>query len=341
MAYGMPLFTALFIEPTLAARSGHEFGYGLGNYASVVNGHVFHGHDGGITGFVSTSAYSSELGLGFFIALNRQSAKLRDIRQLVGRYLTAGIEPVAAPLAVLSPAELDRHAGYYSLVNPRAEMTRFITRLLENRRIVAEDGKLFSQPMLGGERRELIPVTADSFRLEDEPVATQFMVSGPAGEAFWQGNFGSARLRVAAPWLYLQLGLAGLVLVALASSIMFAFVWLPARLFGRFQAFRVKTALLPLLASLSLVASLLLPFYFSDDMIMDFGQRTLNSMALFLGPLIFVGLSLYAVHDSIRYLRSGEAGKAGVHALFVSLACLAALLYLLAHGLIGMRTWVY
>jgi CubicO group peptidase (beta-lactamase class C family) len=326
---------------TLAARSGHEFGYGLGNYALVMNGHLFHGHDGGITGFVSTSAYSSELGLGFFIALNRPSGKLRDIRSLVGRYLTAGIEPVTAPVAVLGPAELDRHVGYYSLVNPRAEMTRFITRLLENRRIVAEDGKLFAKPLLGGERRELIPVTADSFRLEGEPVATQFMVMGTAGEAFWQGNFGSARLRIAAPWLFLQLGLAGLVLAALASSILFAFVWLPARLFGRFQDFRVKTALLPLLTSLLLVASLLLPFYFSDDMIMDFGKRTVNSMALFLGPMLFAALSLYSVHDSVSYLRSGQAGKAGMHALVVSLAGLAALLYLAAHGLIGMRTWAY
>ena len=35
-------------------------------------------------------------------------------------------------------------------------------------------------PLIGGERRELIPVTADSFRLENRPVATRFLVTDDA-----------------------------------------------------------------------------------------------------------------------------------------------------------------
>ena len=41
---------------TLAARAGFTDGRGLGNSTSIVNGHLFHGHNGGGPGFVSRSA---------------------------------------------------------------------------------------------------------------------------------------------------------------------------------------------------------------------------------------------------------------------------------------------
>ena len=73
-------------KTTLAARSGHEFGYGLGNYAMVVAGHQFHGHDGSMaTGFMATSAYSSDLQVGYFVALNTINPRLWDIAELIAK----------------------------------------------------------------------------------------------------------------------------------------------------------------------------------------------------------------------------------------------------------------
>ena len=77
---------------TLAARAGFTYGYGLGNFTSLVNGHLFHGHNGGITGFAATSAYSSDLGVGFFVSVNRPSGAIRSLATLLGERLTAGFE---------------------------------------------------------------------------------------------------------------------------------------------------------------------------------------------------------------------------------------------------------
>ena len=80
---------------TLAARDGATYGYGLGNFTSLVNGHLFHGHKGGITGFVATSAYSSDLGVGFFVSINKPSGAIRSLATLLGERLTDGVREAA------------------------------------------------------------------------------------------------------------------------------------------------------------------------------------------------------------------------------------------------------
>jgi CubicO group peptidase (beta-lactamase class C family) len=326
---------------TLAARAGHTYGYGLGNYTTIVNGHLFHGHDGGITGFAATSAYSSELGVGFYISVNRPSGAIREIREHVGKFLTRDFEALEPPRADLTEEQLRTVAGYYQLVTPRSELTRFMLRLLDTRRVSLEAGSLFVKPLIGGERRELIPVTVDSFRLEGRPVATQFLVTDEAGDSILQGRFGGNARQVPGWWIYGQLAVAAAVLTLMVSSLLFAFIWLPARVFGRFSELPVQATLVSLLAVLSLLGGVLLPFVLNPDMITDFGNRTARSMTVFLGTIAFAALSFYGLIAAWRSWTSDGPRAARLHALLVAAACVIAVLYLGGHGLIGLRTWAY
>ncbi|MXV99833.1 MAG: serine hydrolase [Holophagales bacterium] len=91
---------------TLAARKGFKWGDGLGVTTYIVGGHLFHGHGGTITGFKSRSGYSSDLGVGFFVSINKESYRIEDIGRLLGERLTEGFEKPESAVASLSDDQL-------------------------------------------------------------------------------------------------------------------------------------------------------------------------------------------------------------------------------------------
>ncbi|MEZ4584835.1 MAG: serine hydrolase domain-containing protein [Gemmatimonadales bacterium] len=222
---------------TLAARAGHTFGYGLGNEASIVAGHVFHGHGGSTaTGFISTYAYSSELGVGYFVSTNMINGKLPAIAKRIVEFLGAGRVAPKAPRISLSSAQLERVAGYYQLATPRTQALDFIYRFVWLFRVWEEDGRLFRKGLLGGQRTELIPVSEDGFRTEDEPVATLFLVDDEQGATYLQSGFEGQMRKISALAAWAQPIAAGLALLLMVTSLAFAPLWMLARLFGRMKA---------------------------------------------------------------------------------------------------------
>ena len=57
-------------ETNDGARAGLEYGYGLGNMVYAGEKGIFHGHDGGIDGFVSKYEYAPGHGAGFVVMAN-------------------------------------------------------------------------------------------------------------------------------------------------------------------------------------------------------------------------------------------------------------------------------
>ena len=326
---------------TLAARAGFTYGYGLGNRALIVNGHVFHGHGGGITGFSSRSAYSSDLGVGFFVSVNRPSGGIGDIWDLLAERLTEGFEKPPGAVAALSDEELRAMTGTYQNVTPRLQLTYVLSRFFDIRRVTLEEGKLFIQGIGGDRKRELVPVTAKSFRYEDEPVASVFSVVDEDGHQVRQA--GPNDRRVSAVWPAFQLSAAGTTLALLISAPLFALVWVPARFLGRMKTIPLRTLLLPLLATLALAVSFIsfiLPFAVGG-VSEAFGKFSGVSFGIFVGSLGFVALTALSLYVSFRSPAAETGRFVRLHGRLVSLACTVALIYLWSHGLIGLRTWAY
>lgn len=325
---------------TLAARAGFTYGYGLGNFTSIGNGHLFHGHNGGITGFASTSAYSSDLGVGFFVSINKPSGGIQDIATLLGARLTGGFDKPEGATADLSDDELQAMAGWYRNVTPRQQLTHFLSRFFDIQRVALEAGKLFIEPF-GGERTELVPVTAASFRHEDEPVARVIRVVDDAGDPILQqgpaGNFGV----ISGAWLAFELAAAATTLLLLMSALLFAPVWALVKVLGGMQAIRVGTLLFPLLATLSMFVWFILPFALISDPIQDLGTVSAASLTIFIGSLVFAALTALSLHASFRSYPVKTDRFVRLHGQLVSVACTVALLYFWSNGLIGLRMWAY
>ena len=323
---------------TLAAREGVTHGDGLGNTTLFVNGHHFRGHGGTITGFRSRSAYSSDLGVGYFVSINRGSGAVADIERLLGERLTEGFEPPRGPVAILSDAELRAMTGSYRLTTPRRQILYGLERLLLVRRIILEEGKLFLLPTVGG-GREIVPVTATSFRQAGEPVPIVFGGVDEEGNRILQTGRAGNYVRVGTARLRFQQAVALTTFLLLLSAPLFALVWGPARIFGRMKTVTVRTALYPLLATLSIVIWFFLPAQFASSL--DLGTVSGWSLTWFIGSLAFAALTALSLCVSFRR-DSVEGGRlVRLHSRLVSLACTVTLLYAWNAGWIGLRTWAY
>lgn len=324
---------------TLAAREGVTHGDGLGNTPLFVDGHLFRGHGGSITGFRSRSAYSSELGVGYFVSINKgSSGGLSDIERLLGEHLTEGFEKPRGPITVLSDDELQAMEGSYRLATPRQQFTYGLDRLLNVRRIILQEGKLFLLPTLGG-GWELVPVTATSFRFEDEPVATVFGGVDHEGNRILQTGRDGNYMRVGTARMRFQQAVTVTTFLLLLSAPLFALAWAPARIFGRMRTIPLRTVLYPLLATLSIVVWFFLPGQFASAR--DLGTVSGWSLTWFIGSLAFAALTALSLFVSF-HRNSMEGGRlVRLHSRLVSLACTVVLLYAWNAGWIGLRTWAY
>ena len=230
--------------------------------------------------------------------------------------------------------------GSYQNVTPRLQLAQVLSRFFAIQRVTLEADKLFIAP-LGGEKRELVPVTATSFRYENVPVASVFRIVDDEGNAILQRGPAGNDKKVSAAWPSFQFAVAATTLLLLISALLFAPVWAPAKIFGRMKTTPLQTLLFPLLAALSIIVSFILPFALISDVVQDLGTISGVSLTIFIGSLVFVALTALSLHASFRSYPVKTGRFVRLHGKLVSLACTVALLYLWSNGLIGLRTWAY
>jgi CubicO group peptidase (beta-lactamase class C family) len=107
---------------SLASRSGLAYGYGLGNVAIARSKAVFHGHDGGIDGFLSMYMYQPEHGAGLVVMVNAPQDDALKAADAITDYLQRSWP--AAPFSEVKPepGQLDALAGFYQSSASRQQM---------------------------------------------------------------------------------------------------------------------------------------------------------------------------------------------------------------------------
>jgi len=172
---------------TLAARSGLDYGYGLGVYSYERRGVAFHGHGGDADGYLAHFAYSTTLDRGYFVVINAfKRGALRRLRRMIEDALIGDYRPAPPPApAFPAPGHLRRLAGHYAPASAR------FGSIEENPGMefrATADG-LVMLPA-GGRRRALVPVSPWHYRHEGETRATMaFIACG--GQLFFQGDAGN------------------------------------------------------------------------------------------------------------------------------------------------------
>jgi len=171
---------------SLAARSGLEYGYGLGVYAYQRRGVSFYGHGGDADGYLAFFAYSRELDRGYFVVINAfNNTALREMRHLIEDSFIGEYRAEAAPVYALTNTHRQRLLGEYLRATHRFRSSAEPARLT-----VIELGDDLATVSAEGKTRALIAVSPWHFRRRDETIATiAFIVCGD--RLFLQGDFGN------------------------------------------------------------------------------------------------------------------------------------------------------
>jgi len=327
----------------LYARQGLTAGYGLGNFAAPRDGFLWHGHTGGIDGFLARYGYLPEHGVGYAYSVNAENAAAFDrIGERIRAHLTRDLEPLPPTPALNPRVDLERYAGLYLLAASRNELTRFLDRLIDVVRVRVSDDRLVARPLLGSEV-ELLPLGGGRFRTGEDPVATLvFLDDGDARllQGYNRAVWGSYQRTPAVPMVALWMA-AGISVLLMVSALLFALVWIPRRVLTgrRVQSIAVRS--LPALAAACLAAAILLVVLASSDLLVRLGTPTVYSVGFALLTVMFAVSALAGALQVLR-TRPADAGR-GVwwHSALVSGANLFVLLYLGAYGMVGMRFWTF
>lgn len=330
---------------SLTATAGLDVGYGLHLATYVDSGFVWVGHDGGMEGGLTVMSYRPEKGVGFAFMINSASGTAyEDITRVLRDYLTRDEPRPALPPAGPMPAAARERAGWYVPDNPRQQGLRFIGLILGLVRVRVDDSVLSVKPLFGKARRYL-PVSGTLFRGTKEPVPTLALVNdvenGRAEAIELVGYLLPASFHRIPAWRAgLSLGLTAAFLLGLASTLLFALVWVPRKLLGKLRGVPyLRLRVWPLVAALS-VAGVVGPVMLSmDDLIVTLGTRTPTSMAIFAGTLLFPLASALGLFASYRPAAQDVRPWLRRHARFVGVVFIIAAAYLAWSGIVGWRSW--
>ena len=329
------------VETTLAAKHGLRLGYGLANYTEVTGGLVTHGHDGGIDGFISSYRYMPEQNWGYVVLLNstQSGQALNDLNKLAIDFLSRDFPKPQQPAVSIPVAELENLAGYYAPRAPRSQLLSFIDDLSGGLRVRVINGKL-TRSGLFGKPENLVPVGKNLFRGEKEPEATTIFFPDSAGNMGLssQGMEGfSYGERANIAWTYSRIALLLLCLLLMASSLLFAVVWILRKLFGGMKGVQhLAVRAIPLVATLSFIG---LVFCFTRLGGADTGKLTVWTFAIFTQTILFPLLSLYGLLLAVRVPKNEIHTGARIHSLLVALACCVVTVFIGSWHLIGLRLW--
>ena len=319
-------------ETNDGARAGLKYGYGLGNMIYAGKKGIFHGHDGGIDGFVSKYEYAPGQDAGFVVMANLGSEEIFNAGEEIRSYLERNFPESRAAAAPLAPAQLEQLTGFYQSITPRQQMLAIIDSIFGWQVARARDGELEFNDT------KRIHIGNNLFQKPDKAVPNIVFV--PSGDDMLMFTPTGAERKVRLLELVGKAALATVYVVALVLSALYMLIWIPSAFLGRLtDRGGVTIRLLPWLAILSTVAVAGLAIVgFQGADLAQIGKPGPLGWALYgatlatpvLGALALIRTTIGA--PNARILVRGIAWLS-------SIATLAFAGYLWAHGWIGIRLW--
>lgn len=345
---GVPLVTPSSLErmerpeTTYAARAGLAVGYGLGNRATYAGGFLFHGHDGGIPGAVAKLEYLPQEGVGFVVLLNSASREALDgIAQICRTYLTANMARPVAPLAAtLSPNVREALDGYWKVENPRQKAAGALFDLVGVANVDTDTDGFQMHVPFRSETDRYHAVGGRLFRSEKSSGPDAVLAETPEGDRLQMAGGASFR-RVSTFVVWTERMALGFSLLLLASSPVFALVWIPRKILGRLGDVRhLGPRVWGLLAAGAFLGMHALVVLSLGDLFPRLGRPTVWSVGLYALSVAFAGATVAALYSSWRAPRHEQNGLACWYARAVAFGSLALVAWYAWFGLVGIRTWV-
>jgi hypothetical protein len=325
---------------TYAAREGLKAGYGLGNYVTVKDRWVFHGHDGGVEGGLTQLAYLPDAGAGYVVMINSANpGALSQIADLIRGYVTRTLpKPALPPEAAVPSGPAHDYAGWYEPISVRPERARFLVRILGLTRMAVQKGGLRLRGVFGGERK-FIAVSDRLFRRDSQTVATLALIADRVEGTLVEMPGGT--FRSVPQWLpWLELSVIAAALLLMASSVVFALVWVPRKIFGDLKSVgHLRVRAMPVLAALSFLVAFALVTAALSAPIERLGLPTFWSVGIFGSVTAFALFAVLGLALALSTRNRGIRRLVWWHAFAASAVLTVVAAYLAYWGIVGWMPW--
>ncbi|WP_321393914.1 serine hydrolase domain-containing protein [Emcibacter sp.] len=328
---------------TLNAGNGIKAGYGLASFLIQKDGFVYHGHTGGVDGFLASYAYLPSHNIGYFFSMNAGKAKaFEEIESAFHKFLTkdlvAGKKQESSPL---NPSELQHLTGYYKPVAPRWKIMGALDLFFNTISLDVTAKGIATSSLLQPEPQNWIHVGNNKFRLKDDSLPS--MMVHIIDDRQYLQTLTATYQKTSLVNILLHWGSAVAVLLVIFICWIYALFWGVKMLRRRYDSKREV-----LVRALPFLTSLLIPFgLFSLVAAMSdtttFHLPTKAAFSYWIGSLVFAGMSLVStVYVGMNRTITPQTGRlAWLHSLLVSLAMLLTVIYFSQYGFIGLQIWKY
>ena len=340
-----------FPTSTWAARDGMKTGYGLGNFWSIEDGFVYHGHDGGLNGGYTQMAYTPDYGVGYFFSINSEAGEdaFDRIDKLLRSYITRKLQkPSLPPVASLPPGAAE-YSGWYEPDSPRTQLWHVLERLVGISRIRFQDGKLLLTSLQEW-NETFVPVAGTQFRHipkkdPPEPVATLELLTPNEEGRFVQAGTEFTTMKRIPAWMAIgEFVFTVFVVLSIGSILAYGPFWILGGLSKRRRRPAERgMRIWPLMAVLSLIIFSTVIVMCADEgehWFMRLGNLTGWSAVAFLATLAFAVASLGSAISLWRAPAEGVRRRVRRFSMIVTVALLITTAYLAYWGIIGLRFWV-
>jgi hypothetical protein len=308
---------------------------------------VHYGHGGGIGGGAASAEFLPEQGVGYVALQNVGPGRraLGQIMPLIRGYLTREFNTPTLPSALADMPEVAyEYSGFYRPATPRSQILYFAERLIGMQRLTITDGELLFRSIFGGETARFLPVSDRLARLSDEPITNLVLLDTASDRTQIQTGQEGTWARVPAGLVLIEFVLLFGSLTLIASSLLFALVWIPRRFFGKLKG-RPGIGMRgwPLLTSVLFVAlTSLFVTGFSGRSSLKLGEPSFYSVGIMLAGYAFFFASLWGIVAVWRTQRQfAISPMLRLHSFLVCGANGLVASYLAYWGWIGIRTWTY
>jgi hypothetical protein len=246
--------------------------------------------------------------------------------------------PDPLPVAPVPTELVRKYAGWYEPISPRVERMQSLVRILGLTKLsLVYDG--LSLRGLNNRKRNFVPVTDRLFRLPGDGAPTLALIADQSeGMLMEVGGQTFRRIPAWLPWL--EVAMAAAAALLMLSSLAFALVWVPRKLFGRMRTVAcIRVRAMPVLATLSIVCGVLVTILAGEDSIQRLGRITPWSVGYFVSTSAFAVFAVLGLVLTLRCRNRPIRRWVWWHAFAAALVLTVMVVYLSYWGFIGWRPW--
>ena len=324
---------------SLAARSGQQNGYSLGNENTFGYSKLpFRGH-GGITGTCFSSfRYNRELGIGFVLASNSNNHNSR-VEELIVSYFEQNIIAKDLSTQSIDKKAIEPFLGRYQFESPRNEIRAFPDKFQNAPRIYLKNDTLYFKPLIG-EPSELLQTGPMTFASREMNMPLICFTKNDQGKKVMLIG-GTYYEQTSNFWAMLKRVILIIALIFVLSSVILGIVSLIGIIIGKLTWRELIPRIIPMIGVGLLVWAVLnlLEVQNYTYKLAELNTINMRTMIIFLGTSVFGIASILSLFFSIRMFSKQKKRWFAYYFLLTSLSLFFIAIILWQNGWIGLRTW--